>query len=358
MKYQIDRQVKESAYMQLFRQLREDVVSGLLPLGSRLPSKRQLAEELGLSLVTVEHALSLLCDEGYAEARQRSGIYVCFGGGRTGTPTPRARLEDMSLGESAPADFPFSLWARTMRAVLSDYDRRILDRCPSSGCLPLRQALAAYLGRSRGLAVSPEQIVVGSGAEYLYGLLVQLLGRARPFALEDPCYEQIRRVYEANGARCLALPMGEDGIESAALAGCEAGVLHVTPYHSYPSGVTASAAKRHEYLAWARARDSLIVEDDYDAEFASLTRQIETVFSLAPERVLYLNTFSKILAPSMRTGFLVLPEPLLEDYARKLDFYSCTVPVYDQYVLAQFINAGHLERYINRRRRKLREKNR
>ena len=350
MNYHIQKHSGESAYLQLYRQLREDIVSGLLPLGRRLPSKRQLAEELGVSVITVEHALSLLCDEGYAEGRPRSGTYVCFGGGQT-PPPPRARLEEMSLGEGAPADFPFSLWARTMRSVLSDYDRRILNRCPSNGCAELREALAAYLGRSRGLSVTPEQIVIGAGAEYLYGLVVQLLGRDRAFALEDPCYEKIRRVYEANGARCLPLPMGEDGIESAALAGCQAGVLHVTPYHSYPSGVTASAAKRHEYLTWAKAHGSLLVEDDYDAEFASPTRQIQTVFSLDPDRVIYLNTFSKLLAPSVRTGFLVLPEGLLEPYRAKLDFYSCTVPVFDQLVLAEFINAGHMERYLNRRRR-------
>ena len=353
MKYQIQKHSGEAAYLQLCRQLREDIVSGLLPLGAKLPSKRSFAEELGVSVITVEHALALLCDEGYLRSRPRSGFYVSFGGGHA-PPPPRARLEDMSVREGAPPDFPFSLWARTMRAVLSDYDRRILDRCPSKGCYDLRLALAAWLGRSRGLSVGPEQIVVGSGAEYLYGLIVQLLGRERPFALEDPCYEQIRRVYEANGARCLALPLGEDGIESAALSGCEAGVLHVTPYHSYPSGVTASAAKRHEYLAWARTRDSLIVEDDYDAAFASPTRQIQTVFSLDPGRVIYLNTFSKLLAPSVRTGFLVLPEALLEVYRDKLDFYSCTVPVYDQLVLAEFINAGHLERTISRRRRALR----
>ena len=201
------------------------------------------------------------------------------------------------------------------------------------------------------MTLDPEQIVVGAGAEYLYGLIVQLLGRERPFALEDPCYAQIRRVYEANGASCTPLPMGEDGIQSAALARCGAGVLHVTPYHSYPSGVTASAAKRHEYVAWARERGSLIVEDDYDAVFAAPTRRIQTIYSLDPERVIYLNTFSKLLAPSVRTGFLVLPERLLEDYRAKLDSFSCTVPVFDQLVLAEFINAGHMERYISRRRR-------
>ena len=351
MKYQIQKHSGLSAYLQLYRQLRQDIVSGLLPLGAKLPSKRSFAEGLGISVITVEHALELLCDEGYVEARPRSGFFVCFGGARGAASLPRARLEEMSVQEGAPEDFPFSLWARTMRAVLADYDRRILNRCPSGGCLELRQALSAYLGRSRGLSVTPEQIVIGAGAEYLYSLIVQLIGRARPFALEDPCYEQIRRVYEANGASCLPLPMGEDGIESGALASCDAGLLHVTPYHSYPSGVTASARKRHEYLAWARAHGSVIVEDDYDAEFASPTRQIQTIFSLDPGRVIYLNTFSKLLAPSVRTGFLVLPEGLLEAYRAKLDFYSCTVPVFDQLVLAEFINAGHMERYLNRRRR-------
>ena len=354
MNYSIEKHSGESAYLQLFRQLRRDIVSGLLPTGTKLPSKRSFAEELGISVITVEHALALLCDEGYVLARPRSGFYVCFGGAAA-PPAPRARLEDMSVREGAPPDFPFSLWAKTMRAVLSDYDRRILDRCPSKGCYDLRLALSVWLGRSRGLSVSPEQIVVGSGAEYLYGLIVQLLGRERPFALEDPCYGQIRRVYEANGARCLALPMGEDGIESVALAGCEAGVLHVTPYHSYPSGVTASAAKRHEYLSWAGEHGSMIVEDDYDAAFAAPGRRIQTIFSLDPARVIYLNTFSKLLAPSVRTGFLVLPEGLLEAYRTRLDFYSCTVPVFDQLVLAAFINAGHMERYLNRRRRKRKE---
>ena len=351
MKYQIQKHSGESAYLQLYRELRSDIVSGALPTGTKLPSKRSLAEELGISVITVEHALALLCDEGYLLSRPRSGFVVSFGGEPAAPPPRRARLEDMRVGEGAPPDFPFSLWAKTMRAVLSDYDRHILDRCPGSGCLPLRQALSAWLGRSRGLTVDPEQIVVGAGAEYLYGLIVQLLGRERPFALEDPSYEQIRRVYAANGARCELLPLGADGIESAALAACAAGVLHVTPYHSYPSGVTASAPKRHEYVAWARERGSVIVEDDYDAAFASPTRRIQTIFSLDGERVIYLNTFSKLLAPSVRTGFLVLPPALAREFRSRLDFYSCTVPVFDQLVLAEFINAGHMERYLNRRRR-------
>lgn len=350
MAYHIEKRRGESAYLQLYRQLRQEIVSGLLPPGTRLPSRREMAAESGLSTVTVEHAYALLEDEGYARTRPRSGCYVCFGGA-PGQVQPRAALEEMSADLSGAEDFPFSVWAKTMRAVLADYDRRILVKSPNPGVGELRLALAEYLGRSRGVSVRPERIIVGSGAEYLYGQLAQLLGRKRLFALEDPCYALIRRVYALEGLRWEALRLGDEGILSGELERSRASVLHVTPYHSYPSGVTASAGKRHEYAAWAEARDGLIVEDDYDSALAAPGRQIETVLSIAPERVLYLGSFSKLLAPAMRTGFLVLPERLLGEYEEKLGFLSCTVPVFDQLVLAKFIRDGHMERYINRRRR-------
>ncbi len=336
--------------MQIYAQLRDSVISGAQAPGSRLPSKRLLAEELGVSLITVEHAYALLVDEGYAEARQRSGYYACFGDGAApGRPRPLPAPPPLV---DAPEDFPFSVLARTMRRVLSEYDRRILAKSPGQGCVELRLAIAGYLERSRGLVLSPEQIVVGSGAEHLYSLIVHLLGRDRVFALEEPCYPRIRQVYQANGASCLYLPMDEDGIIPEALRRCDAAALHVTPFNSYPSGVTASASRRRLYAQWARERDAVIIEDDYDSEFSAATRRIETIFSLAPERVIYVNTFTKTLAPSMRTAYMVLPERLLSEYRRRLDFYSCTVPVFEQYVLAEFITGGDLERYINRRRRK------
>ena len=326
MKYRIDKDAPRSAYMQLYTQLREDIVTGAIPRGSKLPSKRLLAGELGVSLITVEHAYALLCDEGYVDSRQRSGYFAAFGAApRHEEPLPRREGEPGP--ETAPEDFPFSALAKTMRRVLSDYDRRILVRSPGSGCPELREAIA----------------------------IVQLFGRETVYALEDPCYVRIRQVYEANGARCVSLPMGEDGIVTQALAACRAGVLHVTPFNSYPSHVTASAGKRHEYAAWARKNDSYLIEDDYDSEFSSVTRHIDTICSLAPERVLYLNTFSRTFAPSMRTAYLVLPQELLPVYREKLGFSACTVPVFEQYVLAEFLSSGELERYINRRRRKLRQ---
>ena len=178
MKYRVDRHSGEHAYEQLYKQLRQDIVEGLLPPGGRLPSKRMLAGELGLSVITVEHAYALLVDEGYAVTRPRSGTYAAFGAPAGSAAPRRAALEDMRAEDAARIeDFPFSVLAKTMRAVLTEYDRRILVKSPNAGCPELREALAAYLARSRGLSVAPEQIIVGSGAEYLYGLAVQLLGR-------------------------------------------------------------------------------------------------------------------------------------------------------------------------------------
>lgn len=340
------------AYLRLYERLRGEIVRGDYPFGARMPSKRQLAEEEGLSVVTVEHAYALLTDEGYLEARRRSGHYVQFHDTDGFVPSAPVRPAAVPAGERA--DFPFSVLSRVMRRVISEYGEQLLEKSPNNGCDALRQAISRYLARSRGIRVKPEQIFVGSGAEYLYGLVVQLLGRGCMFALEDPSYEKIRLVYEANGADCVMLKMGADGIRSDALFGCAAGALHVTPYHSFPSGVTASASKRHEYAAWAEERGAYIIEDDYDSEFSAAAKQVETIFSVAPERVIYINTFSKTFAPSMRMGYMLLPAPLMREYAERLDFYSCTVPVFEQLVLAEFIDNGDFERYINRRRREMR----
>ncbi len=358
MNCRIDKNAAQSAYLQLYEQLRAQIVSGAYPIGSRLPSKRQTAEDAGVSVVTVEHAYAILCDEGYVESRERSGYYVAYRAGDCfpGTLAPDTRVQSaLRAGES---EFPFSVLARTMRRVLSDCGEALLAKSPNNGCAALRQAICDYLARSRGIRVAPAQLVVGSGAEYLYGLIVQLLGRERVYGVESPSYEKIRRVYEANGVVCDALRLGADGVRTDELARTEATVLHVTPFHSFPSGVTASAGKRAEYIRWARARDGWIVEDDFDSEFTLSSKAEDTVFSLAPERpVIYLNTFSKTVAPSIRVGYMVLPPPLLEEFERRVGFYSCTVPPFEQLVLAELLRSGDFERHLNRvRRRRRKEK--
>ena len=354
MKYHIHSEAGKAAYLQLYEQLRRDIVSGVLSLGVKLPSKRLLAEETGVSVITVEHAYAILCDEGYIEARQRSGYFVIYRE-KDFLSVSEPAAESMTGAATLAAEreeFPFSVLARTMRKVLADYGESILVKSHDHGCLQLRTAIAAYLARSCGITVMPEQIIIGSGAEYLYSLIAQLLGGRGSFALEDPSYGKIRQVYQANGAVCELLELGADGIRTAALERTSARVLHITPFNSFPSGITASVSKRQEYLRWAKRRQGWIIEDNYDSELTVSRKNEDTVFSLSAEgRVIYLNTFSRTVAPSIRVGYMVLPTELLPEYQKKLNVYSCTVPVFEQYVLTELLNSGDFERHINRVRR-------
>ena len=357
MNYKIEKNAGP-AYMQLYAQIRGEIISGAYEYGARLPSKRLVAEETGVSVITVEHAYAILCDEGYAEARPRSGYFAAY---RTGDfasdPAPVPHREfgaHAALGEYA---FPYSVMAKTARRIISDYGERFLVKSPNRGCAELRAAITGYLRRSCGIEAAPEQVIIGAGAEYLYGLAVQLLGLGRKYALEDPSYEKIRRVYAAYGARYDMIRMARDGLDSAALAASDADCLHVTPFNSFPSGVTASASKRREYLEWARARDGFIVEDNYDSELTVSRKNEDTLFSLSGDgRVIYINTFSRTVAPALRVGYMVLPERLLPVFEERLGFCSCTVPTFEQILLAELLDTGDFERHVNRvRRRKRRE---
>ncbi len=367
MKYCVDLQKEEFAYMQLYKQMKRDIVDGVLIYGSKLPSKRLLAEETGVSVITVEHTYSILCDEGYIEARERSGYFVIYREADfCSTEESVAGVHDLLHHEPSRVrehermkyEFPFSVLAKTMRRVLTDYSEDILVKSPNYGCVELREAIASYLKRSNGIIVSPQQIIIGSGAEYLYSLIVQLLGKERKIGLENPSYDKIRQVYEANNVICDMLEMGQNGIRTSELERTEATVLHVTPFNSYPSGVTADVSKRQEYLRWAETRHGYIIEDNYASELTVSKKNEDTIFSLAKkENVLYLNTFSETIAPSMRIGYMVLPEHLAQQFEEKLGFYSCTVPVFEQYVLTELLNNGDFERHINRvRRAKRKEK--
>lgn len=366
MKYNIQETNGTFAYMQLYEQLRKDIVSGVLAYGTKLPSKRMLAEETGVSVITVEHTYSILCDEGYIEARQRSGYYVIYRESdfySIEEPIPMSHDElhhepsRVQEHERMKYDFPFSVLAKVMRKVLADYGDEILVKAPNKGCQELRSAIANYLKRSNGITVTSEQIVIGSGAEYLYSLIVQLLGNEKKVGLENPFYNKIRQVYEANNVVCDLLKLGQNGIRTSELERTDATVLHVTPFNSFPSGITASVSKRYEYLCWAKKRGGYIIEDNYASELTVSKKNEDTVFSLdKSETVIYLNTFSETIAPSMRIGYMVLPKHLVQKFEEKLGFYSCTVPVFEQLVLAELLNNGDFERHINRVRRAKRRK--
>lgn len=342
------------AYLALYESLREEILSGVRPFGSRLPSRRVLARDRGVSEVTADHAVELLCEEGYAESRPRSGFFVVYREGDSFAPSvSRTELRAAPVPPAAERDvFPFPTLAKVMRRVLSEYGERILVRPPNAGCAELREALCSYLARNRGIRVSADQIVIGAGAEYLYGLVVELLGRGRIYGLEAPSYQKIEQVYRARGVEVAFCPLGKDGILSGALRDTPASVLHITPFRSFPSGVTATASKRREYLRWGQQADRYIVEDDYESEFSLLRKPEETLFAgSARQNVIYLNTFSRTVSPSFRVGYMVLPRALLPVFELRAGFYSCTVPVFEQAVLAELINGGEFERHISRIRR-------
>lgn len=358
MNYVIDK-TKRPVYLQIYRLVRDDIIAGVFPYNSKLPSKRLLAEKIGVSTITIEHAYSLLCDEGYAESRERSGYFVLFKctDGFASSALASALKAQHQIFPSDYPSFSISLLTKTMRKVLTDYYDVILDKSPNVGCIEFRNAIKQYLWRNRAINVELEQIVIGSGAEYLYRLMVDLLGSNKIYGIEFPSYEKIEQIYYSAGVRYELLPLEHDGIDSNELAKTKANVLHTTPYRSFPSGVTASASKRHEYIRWSNRPDHFIIESDYGSEFSISSQPMETLFTLSDyDNVIYLNTFSKTISSSMRVGYMVLPKQLVKQFQEKLGFYSCTVPTFEQYVLTELLNSGDFERHINRVRRKERKK--
>lgn len=342
-------------YIQLYNQIKEDILSGAYPYGVRLPSKRLLSAEAGVSVITVEHAYTLLSEEGYIEPRERSGYFVIYKESdflAHTYPSDSEPIRTERSGEDTDVRFPFSTLAKNMRKVILDNGEAILDKSHNKGLFNLRKSISAYLDRTVGIKAEPSQIIIGAGAEYLYGLALMLVGRDRIYALEDPSYQTIRRVYEANGVRHELLPLGKRGIRSEALKTSSASVLHITPYNSYPSLVTADANKRREYLDFVSARGGYIIEDNYDSELTVSKKHEETLYSLTKDgNVIYINTFSKTISSAMRMGYMVLPPRLVSEFDERLGFYSCTVPTFEQLLICEMIDSGEFERHINRVRR-------
>ena len=341
-------------YESLYRQLRSDILSGVLPQGKKLPAKRALAENLKVSKITVETAYNQLLAEGYIRSEEKVGYFVealreTAAAAPLPPPPPESEPEaKLDLTANGSGHFPFSVWSRLQRQVLQDYGPALLKPIPHLGCRELRIAIAAHLADFRGMQVSPENILIGAGTDFLYNLLIQLLGQARIYAIEEPGYHKIRKIYAAGGVRCVSAPMDEAGVLPQRLG--DAQVLHISPAHHFPTGTVTTMQRRKELLDWANARGGYIIEDDYDSEFRF--HPLPAVQTLDTQgRVIYMNTFSKSLAPSIRIGFLVLPEELMLQFRQKLGFYGCTVPSFEQYALARFLQEGHFEKHINRMRK-------
>ena len=343
-------------YFEIYKDIKAGITLGEYKAGEKLASKRTVAQMLGVSVITVQKAYEMLIDEGYIVARQRSGYFVADVGSIPSAHEWEERRYPMPLDEEDiydGNDLEYSVYLKSVRRVISEKGDRLFTKSPGKGCAVLRNAISAYLFRYRGMYAPPERIIIGSGSEQLYESAVKLVGSEKIFGIEDPSYSQIETVYRGVGTKIKRLPMGKDGIISSYLTE-DIDVLHVTPFHSYPSGITASVGKRGEYLRWANKTGGYIVEDDFDSEFFLPGQPIESLYSMdSEERVIYINTFSKSISPAVRMGYMIIPEGLLGRYDAVLGGYSCTVPVLDQYVLADFISGGHFERHLNRVRRRI-----
>ena len=338
-------------YEALYRCIRGDILSGHLAADTKLPSKRALAEHLEISKITVETAYGQLLEEGYIRSQQKVGYFVEPISQKTAAPVAASSREeppaDMGTG---PEKFPFSVWSRLQREVLLDYGEKLLLPLHSQGSPELRQAIADHLAQFRGMTVDPGNILVGAGTDFLYNLLIQLLGRDKIYAVEEPGYDKIRKIYAAGGVACVSAEMDEWGVMPEKLG--DARILHISPAHHFPTGIVTPLSRRQALLRWAAEQDGYIIEDDYDSEFRFDAHPVPTMMSLDGRgRVVYMNTFSKSLAPSIRISYMVLPEGMMQRFREKLGFYSCTVSSFEQMTLARFLSRGHFEKHINRMRR-------
>jgi GntR family transcriptional regulator/MocR family aminotransferase len=351
-------------YERLCRQIRADIWSGRLAPGTHLPSRRELAQHLGISVATVEAAYAQLVDEGCLQVFPRRGYFVADAlltaapapepTAPTETPTPEIHYRvDFTANHLQAEQFPFSIWARLTRAEITRRGAQLLQPVPHNGVPELRQAIAAHLRQFRGLNADPDCIVVGAGTEYLYHMLIQFLGRERCYAVEDPGYGKIAQIYQMNGAQFCYVGMDSQGPDMAELEQSGASVMHLSPSHHFPTGIVTSLPRRQALLRWSQAApDRVILEDDYDSEFRFTGRPIPPLQSLdSGGRTIYLNTFSKTIAPSFRISYLVLPSQMVGAYQERMAFYATTVPALEQYVLASFLQGGYFARHLGRMKR-------
>lgn len=360
----------DSLYESLYKCIKNDILQGKLCAGEKLPSKRSFAKNLGISVITVENAYGQLSDEGYIYSMPKRGFYVSdidmVANLNTSAKTSAdANLfddsasiacspyfADFSSNQTDSEIFPFTIWTKTVRSVLNDNRIQLMINPPCGGILPLRNAIARYLGDFRGMKVAPHQIIIGAGTEYLYGLLIQLLGKDLIYGVENPGYHKIGKICKSMDVSYRHVDLDENGVSIHELEEKKIDIIHTSPSHHFPTGIVMPVSRRYELLGWAaKKKQHYIIEDDYDSELRLSGKPFPTLQSIdVSGKVIYMNTFTKTLASTVRISYMVLPEDLAKRFYSELSFYSCTVSNFEQYTLAQFMENGSFEKHINRLR--------
>jgi GntR family transcriptional regulator/MocR family aminotransferase len=343
--------------------VRSGIRSGRLAPGTRLPGTRELARELGVSRGVAVEAYAQLTAEGYLTTARGAGSVVAAGA--TPAPSPLADAPARLVPAVGPhpayhfhpgipdlAAFPRAAWQRSLRAALRSAPDAALGYGPVTGAEPLRESLAHYLGRARGVVAEPQRVVVTSGLTQGLALICRLLRArgARRVAMEDPGFLEHRMVVRHHGLEAVPVRVDDQGLQTAELERLDADAVVVTPAHQAPLGVVLAPERRTALLAWAQRRDALVFEDDYDAEYRYDRGPIGALQGLAPDRVVYAGSASKVLAPGVRLGWLVAPAGLVDELAREKRLDDVGSPVLDQLALADFLARGELDRHLRRMR--------
>ena len=350
----------------LCRSIREQILSKKIRSGEKLPSKRALAEHLNISTITVQNAYSRLISEGYILSEEKRGYFVAEPGSEiyrasppvsaawtlqeNESPKEKKYFADFTSNASCMERFPFTQWTKIMRRILSSEKATRISKSDVHGAWELRCAIAKYLAGFRNMDVSPQQIVIGSGSESMYSMVVQFLGTDGIYAVENPGYRTAAEIFSLCGADCVPADIDSCGMNPDVLEKIGARVIHVSPLHHFPTGTVMPYQRRKEILSWAnKKKDRIIIEDDYDSEFRFNGNPIPTLQSTDKNgRVIYINTFSKTLSPSLRISYMVLPKKLVKSFDRRMGFFSCPVSAFEQYALAEFISGGYFEKHIIR----------
>ena len=368
LRYSFDKKPGKPLYEELYEALRADILKGRLQAGEKLPSKRTMAEDNNISITTVLNAYQQLLTEGYIISREKRGYFVTDIKKIDPVREPSRRFvgkyykedewfADFQSNNFLYTHFPFAMWKKVIREILSEDDPELVRRGNPFGLEELRTQIAEFLYRSRGISVSPECVIIGAGIEYLYARLISLFPPSTIYAVETPSYRKIPEIYQAYNLRWKSVGMDDSGVSMPDLITSDASIVHVSPEHHYPLGTVMSIARRHELLNWAgNDEHHYIIEDDYDCEFRYHTRVIPALKSSdTTGHVIYMNTFSKTLSPSVRISYMVLPEHLLQRYIDQTHFFTNSTSSLEQYAVARFLEKGYFERHLNRIRKQYRQ---
>lgn len=360
----LDMNSKVPLYEQIYNYIKSEIKKGRIECKTKLPSTRSLAEYLQISRSTVDMAYTQLISEGYVESVPYKGYYVSeislLYDIRSAeekiyiekSVKNKNKLIDFSPWGIDLDSFPFNAWRKITKNLLSSDNKELFASGNSTGEPELRNTLSAYLYEARGVRCSPERIIIGAGMEYLLMLLNQLFHEKPVIAMENPTYMPAYNVFNKNGNKIIPVNMDKSGMKVRELNDSGADIAYVMPSHQFPMGIVMPIKRRLELLEWTNVSEKrYIIEDDYDSEFRYLGKPIPALQGVDnSKKVIYMGTFSKSIAPSIRLGYMVLPEDLYMNFKKEIGFYSQTVSKMDQLIVSEFISKGYFERHLNKMR--------